>query len=317
MIQEIYKMNFPKPKIVVSKCLGFSKCRYNGQIISDEFVESLRPFVKFITVCPEIEIKLGVPRDSLRIVDGKLIQTKTEKDFSDKINKFSDDFLNSLKNIDGFILKNRSPSCGIGDVRIYGKNNRVIKKSNGFFGDKVLKKFPDLPIEDEGRLRNFKIREHFLIKLFTLTNFKKINSIKKLNDFHEHNKFLFMAYSQVLQKKLGKIVAHNTIFQETYKEYKCVLEKLLNSPCKTSSTINSLNHIYSHFHKKLNQKEKKYFLENIEEFKNKNIPLSTLTHLLYSWALRFNDNYLVNQTIFMPYPEELIKISDSGKGRDL
>ena len=112
-----------KPNVVVSRCLGFDACRYNGQIIPDKFVDKLREYVNFTHVCPEVAIGLGVPREPIRIVqkDGKrrLLQPATGRDISEEINSFAEGFLAELTDIDGFILMNRSPSCGIKDVRIY------------------------------------------------------------------------------------------------------------------------------------------------------------------------------------------------------
>jgi uncharacterized protein YbgA (DUF1722 family)/uncharacterized protein YbbK (DUF523 family) len=318
-------MKFNQPKIVVSKCLGFANCRYNGQTIPDKFLNKLKDFVEIKVICPEVEIGLGVPRKPIRIVKDNLVQQDTNLNLTNKMNKFSEEFLDSLKEVDGFILKNRSPSCGLTDVKNYLENtkkSRCVKKTAGFFGRKVLKKFPKAAIEDEGRLKNFKIRENFLIKIFTLNKFKEIKKKKKIKDlveFQEHNKYLFMAYNQKLQKNLGKIVANlkKQDIVKIYENYEKELLKLLANPYKNKLTINALNHIYGYFNNELNKKEKDYFSENLEEFRNKKIPFSTVNHLLYSWALRFNKNYLLNQTIFMPYPEELIEITDSGKGRDL
>ena len=200
-----------KPVVVVSKCLGFAKCRWNGTEIPDSFVQKLRNYVKFIPVCPEVEIGLGIPRAPIRIVNKRLIQPKTGNDYTEKMNKFSDKFLNTLKKVDGFILKYKSPSCGLKNVPIYPSTGKVQAKSSGpgFFGKKVLTEFKGLPIEDEGRLKNFKIREHFLTSLFMLADFKQVkksNNISKLMDFHSKNRFLLMAYNQKELHNMGKIL---------------------------------------------------------------------------------------------------------------
>ena len=54
-------MKFLKPKIVISKCLEFDACRYDGKLINNKYIRRLRQFVEIETVCPEIEIGLGVP----------------------------------------------------------------------------------------------------------------------------------------------------------------------------------------------------------------------------------------------------------------
>jgi uncharacterized protein YbbK (DUF523 family) len=118
---------FPRPNVIVSKCLEFEACRYNRQIIKDDLVRSLKKHVNYIPVCPEVAIGLGVPRFPVRIVTSgstKLIQPSTSMDVTDAMNKFSERFLSKLKDADGFILKNRSPSCGINDVKVYRSAER-------------------------------------------------------------------------------------------------------------------------------------------------------------------------------------------------
>lgn len=174
-----------KPVIIVSKCLGFAHCRYNGLIITSEFVEQLKPFVEFHPVCPELEIGLGVPREPVRVVDSKgqmhLVQPATGIDCTAKMQNFIERFLLAEKEIDGFLLKSRSPSCGIKDVKIFAgiENNYTTRKAAGFFGNAVLTKYPQMPVEDEGRLINFKIREHFLTRIFTAVRFNKIRNLAK------------------------------------------------------------------------------------------------------------------------------------------
>jgi uncharacterized protein YbbK (DUF523 family) len=129
--------NFPKPKIVASKCLEFEACRFNGQVISDAFVRSLRDTVEFITVCPEVEIGLGTPREPIRIIEiqgrKSLKQPATGRDVTAEMQNFSRQFLDSLPEVDGFILKSRSPSCGPKDVRVYSESGLPAKNSTGFF----------------------------------------------------------------------------------------------------------------------------------------------------------------------------------------
>ncbi len=208
---------FPKPVVVVSKCLGFAHCRYDGQTIENPFVPRFQEFMEFRPICPEVEIGLGIPRKPIRIVtvEGKnrLYQPATERDVTQAMETFVENFLNSLTEVDGFFLKTRSPSCGTQDVKIYPGFDNVSRtfKGSGFFGGEVLKRFDGLPVEDEGRLRNFTIRENFLTKLFTfarLRDVKKSGSIKALIDFHTTHKLMLMGYNQTQMRILGKIAAN-------------------------------------------------------------------------------------------------------------
>ncbi|RJP28389.1 MAG: DUF1722 domain-containing protein [Actinobacteria bacterium] len=317
-----------KPIVIVSKCLGFEHCRWNGEIVNDEFVEGLAAHVVFHPVCPEKEIGLGVPRDPIRIVSSRgvasLVQPATGRDVTSEMLDFCEGFMASTGTVDGFLLKSRSPSCGPGDVKIYpaGGKSGAMDKGPGFFGGAVLAAFPDLAIESDGRLKNFRIREHYLTRLFTISRFRAIQksaAMRDLVDFHARNKLLLMAYNQSELKVLGKIVANHEHRQveELIPLYRDHLARaLLRSPRYTSN-INVLMHALGYFSREITPREKGYFLEALERYRAGNIPLSAVSSIVNSWIVRFNQAYLQQQSFFQPYPEELAFISDSGKGRDL
>jgi len=313
-----------KPIIVASKCLGFESCRYNGGIQNDEFIKRLNNFVEFVTVCPEVAIGLSTPRDPIRIVQNNgelsLIQPKTGKDVSKAMYEFSSEFITSLGEVDGFILKSRSPSCGIKDVKIYPGTEKGggSAKGKGFFASVAQEKLSHLAIEDEGRLKDFNIREHFLTKVFTLSEFRKIKnekSIKNLIDFHSKNKLLFMAYSQKHLKYLGNVVGNNDkkSDDEVFTLYSEVLYQLLSRAPRYTSRINVLMKAMGYFSDKLSHNEKAFLLDTIERYRLGNVTFSVPLYVLKSHVVRFNEERLLNQSFFMPYPEELIEMRDSGK----
>jgi len=314
--------------VVVSKCFGFEKCRYNGITIYDDFVEKLKPYVEYITVCPEVEIGLGVPRDPIRVVseqgDLRLKQPASEKDVTDMMKEFCNAFLTSINVVDGFLLKARSPSCGIKDVKIYPsmEKSAALGKGMGFFGRTVWERFPQFPIEDEGRIKNFRIREHFLTKLFITAKFREMNtspSMKALVKFHTESKFLLMACSQKQLKILGQIVANHEKRRtsEAFELYRTHLFNAFSIPTRYTSNINVLMHSMGYFSEKLSSKEKQFFLDSLEKYRAGKIPLSVNLGILKSWITRFEEAYLAQQDYFEPYPEGLVEITDSGKGRKL
>jgi uncharacterized protein YbgA (DUF1722 family)/uncharacterized protein YbbK (DUF523 family) len=314
-----------KPVVVVSRCLGFDRCRYNGQMVSDPLIERLKEHVDFRPVCPELEIGLGVPRDPIRIISEnehrRLMQPASNRDVTRNMNAFTETYLASLQQADGFILKNRSPSCGIGDVKIYIGHKKWTQsvRGSGFFGGRVLKQYPDMPVEDEGRLRNFRIREHFLTKLYTYMRFRKMaKQMKALVEFHTNHKLLFLAYNQSHCRELGRIVANHekkdvdTVIQQYRQELNHIFQKIP----KEGMIINTLLHAFGGFSKHLSSQERSFFINSIEEYRDERIPLDTLNHLIHSYAIRFNVKYLLNQVFIRPYPKKLVAITDSGKGRD-
>jgi uncharacterized protein YbgA (DUF1722 family)/uncharacterized protein YbbK (DUF523 family) len=288
-------------------------------LIPSDFVKTLKPHVEFMPVCAEMEIYLGVPRNSIRIISTngeiRLVQPATGLDVTEQMSSFTARFLNSVSSIDGFILKFRSPSCGMKDVKVYSSpaNSNVISRSAGFFGGAVAKTFPFLAIEDEGRLRNFNIREHFLTKLYALASFREVEneaSVSGLIEFHTVNKLLLAAHSQKESNILGNIVANRKRldFAEQAELYKKHLAEALKRPPKHTSKSNVLMHSIGYFSKRLSGDEKEYFLRNVERYKKKRIPFSALLAMLQSWIARFDEERLKNQTLFEPFPEDLIEL---------
>jgi uncharacterized protein YbgA (DUF1722 family)/uncharacterized protein YbbK (DUF523 family) len=311
---------------VVSKCLGFEHCRYDGEMIDAPFVDKLKDHVVFCPVCPEVEIGLGVPRKPIRIVcvdDGNtLYQRTTGKDLTAPMRSFLATFLDSLTEVDGFLLKSRSPTCGVNDVKIYTGFETSFRTSrgSGFFGGAVLEKFAGLPVEDEGRIRNFTIREHFLTRIFTFVRFREVKnsgSMRNLVNFHSIRKLLLMGYNQAQMRILGKIVANheNEDFETIVTRYEEHLKRALATPPRYTAMINVLEHAFGGFSKVLSKEEKAFFLESIEEYRDERIPLSALLKVLRAWSIRYRDDYLLGQTLLQPYPGQLVEITDSGKGR--
>jgi len=306
-----------KPRVVSSRCLGFENCRYDGQIIRNRFVESLKSHVEFITVCPEVQIGLGVPRKRIRVVSDKeglrLIQPETDMDFTEQMVEFADGFLDSLGQVDGFILKSSSPSCGLKDVKMYaGARNAPSKgRGAGFFGARVLERFSHLALEDEARLRNERIREHFLTKLFTLANFRETGDrgrMRDLVDFHSRNKMLFLAYNQTGMRKLGRIVANEERREpsELFHEYGEGLGGVLAKGPRTGAGINTMMHALGRFKDKISPGEKALFLDLLDKYRRGTVCMASPVTLLRSWALSHGDKYLIEQTFLEPFPEELL-----------
>lgn len=316
--------NIDKPILVVSRCLGFEKCRYDGSTEPNEFIEKLKKYVHIITVCPEVECGLSTPRNTLRIVEinntKELVQPKENKFLTDKMNKFSKEFLDKLENVDGFILKCKSPTCGVKDAKVYTtlEKGSAIRREKGFFAEEVLRVFPYLPVEDEGRLTNFKIREHFLTRIFVLSDFRNIKSdynFERLKRFHLKNTLLFLAYSQKYSKALDNLIYCNSIenVDTIFKEYEFYLHRLLEKAPRYTSNINVLIKSLEQFSDKITKHELQFIWNTIDKYKNAYVPFSVPLYLVKSYVIRFELHNLLDQTFFMPYPEELVLVSDSGK----
>ncbi len=313
-----------RPRVVVSKCMGFAACRYNGQTLPDKFVEKLKDYVVYYPVCAEVEIGLGVPRNPIRLVqeDGatRLYQPASASDYTEAMIDFSQKYFDSLPAVDGFILKGRSPSCGTKDVKVYLGKTKVAGsvKGQGIFAGQVYQRYPEAAIEEEGRLTNFRIREHFLTKLYSHCRFRQVEqtaTMAALVDFQARNKYLLMAYSQKEQKVLGQIVANHDKLPvaAVIAAYKAHLGMALAKIPRYSNYINAMMHIFGYFSDSLSSGEKSFVLDSFEKYRSGKIPLSVPLTVLKSYVIRYQQDYLLSQTIWSAFPEELMDISDSGK----
>lgn len=339
-----------RPRVVFSRCLTFDHCRYNGQIIASEAVERLKRFCDCVTPCPEADIGLGIPREPIRIVrtgaELRLVQPATGRDVTEEMRAYAEKFLAGLGPVDGFVLKGRSPSCGLSDVKLFayaGRSSPLPGKIAGFFGRAVLDRFPDAAVEDEGRLLNFTLREHFLTRIYTAARFRKLpRTVGALVRFQAENKLLLLGYNQTKMRELGRLVANwkqtdeaqrhrdtrtrsgedeppraPTTPGELHEEYGRILAQALARPPRPQSAVNVLEHALGYFKDKLSPAEKRFSREAIANYRAGRVPLSVPQTIVRAYIVRFGESYLEQQTFFRPYPEELALISDSGKGRDL
>ena len=159
------------PRIGVSACLLGAQVRYDGGHKHDPVLtETLAPFVEWIPVCPEVEIGLGVPRDTLRLVGApgtpRLVVERTGEDLTTRMARFAAARVVELARLglDGYVLKSGSPSCGLFDVRIHDERSRVAGAGRGLFAATLVDALPALPVEDEGRLADPAVRDDFLAR---------------------------------------------------------------------------------------------------------------------------------------------------------
>ena len=321
--------NFEKPNLILSKCLEYCNCRYNGDKIPDKFVRKLEKHVNYIKICPEVEMGLGVPRNSVRLIkrndEYRLVDSMTGEDHTAKMDNYIKKLTSKLneEEIEGFIAKTRSPSCGSNDSKVYPKAGKVPalgEKRAGYFTDNLSEIFPSLVIENEGRIKNFKLRENFLIKIFMLADLRSVienGKIKELIDFHSNNKYLIMSYNQAGLNKLGRIVAAHEKgrTEKTMQKYREEITKTLSLLPDTGKRVNMLQHIFGYVSSDISHEEREYFLETLKDFRKAKVPFSLPLALLRSWVIRFKVEYLMSQTIFSPFPDGLIDLSDSGNGR--
>jgi uncharacterized protein YbgA (DUF1722 family) len=196
------------------------------------------------------------------------------------------------------------------------------RRGSGFFGGPVLERYPGLAIEDEGRLRNYRIRDHFLTKLFALACYRAVKRTKAMRElvrFQAENKMMLMAYSQKELRALGRIVANHEklSFDAVAGAYEEHFQAALARPPRSTSVINVFEHAAGYFSKGLTKREKAYYRSAVNKYRERQVPVSAVSSILRAWIVRFEEDYLLPQTFFEPYPAPLMSLSDSGKGREV
>lgn len=309
-----------KIKLGVSACLLGHKVRYDGSHQRDSFVvDTLGPFVEYVPVCPEVECGLGVPREAMRLEGDpsspRLVTHKSKKDLTDVMIEWAKKRLDELEreNLCGFIFKSRSPSSGMERVKVYNKSGAVIGQSPGIFAKMFMERFPYIPVEDEGRLNDPRLRENFIERVFVFYRWQKVvtssdQKFKNLIEFHERHKLILMAHSQELLKKLGRMVAsgsERSFSKEFLSEYEATLwkaMKLLATPRKHS---NVLYHCMGFLKKNLSADEKQELIEIIEAYRAEHVPLIVPITLINHYVRKYKPPYLQGQYYLNPHPIEL------------
>jgi uncharacterized protein YbgA (DUF1722 family)/uncharacterized protein YbbK (DUF523 family) len=312
---------FARPSVVVSRCIEFDHCRWNGDLISSDLVRQLKPHVDFSPVCPETDIGLGVPRKPLRLVRNgestRLLQPDSGRDVTDEMRQFCSTFLGRLGAADGAITKGRSPTSALKDAMVYASPGRGAGKlgtAPGLFGSMLIETLPHGALEDEGRLRNPRIKAHFLTKLFLLAEFRTIrgtNSGLALREFQSRNELLFRTYGRQQSALLARLAAeavHGSlgVVLDRYEES---LHLLFARAPRCGAHADALMETFDRVSGRLGKEEAVYFRETVQKYRDALLPLSVPLAVVRTWLVRFKDNYLLNQSYLQPYPDDLVDLS--------
>lgn len=320
------KSTYPRVQLGVSNCLLGVKCRYNGGHSQDDFVmDRLAKYVDYIPFCPEDAV-MGTPRESVRLcrVDNELrvLGGKSGADYTDGLLDYNHKMITRLqkKNIDGAVVKSKSPSCGLDRIKIYRPTGEWLGSDKGIgqglFTQALQQAMPYLAVEDEGRLHDPWLRENFVLQLFTRARWRvfltQAPGLVHLQTFHRQHKFLLLSKNEALYRKMGPIVAQANLanWSQTIEQYQTLLYEALASKTQRSNMLNVLEHLYGFVKKHLGPTQKALYRDTLEEFRQGIVPLVAMMKLLQQWVGEFEVEYLQDQLIFDPYPADLALRSD-------
>ena len=301
-------------KLGISRCLTGERVRYDGQQKRDSFLmDTLGRFVEYVTVCPEVDCGLSVPREAMRLVgdpqDPRLLTNKTGRDMTPQMNRWVKPTLRTLAKEDlcGFVFKSKSPSSGLHRVKVYRQNDSTpLKQGRGIFAAAFTERFPDVPVEEEGRLNDPLLRECFIDKVCAYSEFQELLAkprlkLKDLTAFHASFKYSIMAHNPAQVSQLGKLLANNEgPVRLVASEYLSELMKALDNRATRRKQTNVLQHISGYFKKILSPVEKEELHRIIEGYYDELYPLLAPLVLLRHYAVIYNNEYLLGQRYLNP-----------------
>ena len=262
---------------------------------------------------------LSVPRESMRLVGDpdapRLLAPKTGADYTERMQAWARGRTEQLAALGlcGFVFKKDSPSSGLFRVRVYGEQGTPSRTGVGMFSREVVKRFPLMPLEEEGRLNDMPLRESFIERVFAYyrwTRFlEKEPTPGGLVRFHTAHKLTLMAHSPKHYTEMGRLVARaGTIpWGELSATYGRLFMEGLALLGTRRKHVNVLQHLMGYLKKDLSSDDKQELLGLIEDYRTELVPLVVPMTLLKHHLQRHAVPEWVWQQVYLnPYPKELM-----------
>ena len=309
----------PDQRIIlgVSSCLLGKNVRYDGGHKQHHYItDQLSAYFYFFPVCPEVECGLPIPREAMHLTGSvespRLVTVKTGIDLTDQMQIWCDKRLKELEQLQlrGFIFKKNSPSSGLFRVKVYQDKGLPINGGRGLFAQTLTDTFPLLPVEEEGRLADARLRENFIERVYCYDRLLSFLASKPakgdLVRFHTTHKLLMMAHSPGHYRQLGTLVASVLPLHELLPAYTKLFMEALQLLATPAKQTNVLMHCLGYFKKQLTPWEKQELLDLIKRYRIGQLPLIVPLTLLKHYIRRFEQPYLAEQHYFSPHPDELM-----------
>ncbi len=307
-------------RLGISQCLLGEPVRYDGGHKRDQFlVDILGKHIEWIPVCPEVEAGFGTPRESMRLVDDlaepRLITIRSGNDKTNVMRRYAKTRLQDLRslNLSGYVFKKDSPSCGAQRVRVYTREGHRLGNGKGIFANAFQHMFPLIPIEEEDRLQDERLRENFIERVFGYHRWQSHTmngrlSKRALVSFHTTQKYLLLAHSRHHYQKLGQLLANAQPC--TPRQLATLYGQLFMEGLAVKTTVrkhrNVLQHLAGLLKRQLNEIARAELHEVIHDYHRGLVPLSVPITLIRHYVKIFDVPYLQDQTYLNPHPKELM-----------
>ena len=310
----------PRPiRIGISACLLGAEVRYDGGHKRDRFLsETFGRFVEWVPVCPEVEAGFGTPREPMRLVqvkrDVRLLTVKTGRDVTEQLDAHSTRRVSELasEGLSGYVLKKDSPSCGLERVKVYDAHSIAARSGQGRFASVLVERFPDLPVEEEGRLSDPHLRENFVERVFAYWRLRGLFAarwtVAALIRFHTAHKLTLMAHSPEAYRELGRLVARARALprRDLERRYSSAFMGALAVLATRRRHVNALQHMAGYFKQALDRDSKAELLAAIDDYRRELVPLIVPMTLIRHHVRAQHISYLAGQVYLEPHPKELM-----------
>ena len=309
-------------RIGISSCLLGQAVRFDGGHKRHEFLtDTLGSFVEWVPVCPEVECGLGTPRESMRLVrkDGgvRLLTVRSAVDLTDQMERYAQHRVSELRSEElcGYVLKKDSPSCGLLRVKLYpsaDRDNAPDRVGQGLFAAALVRAFPHLPIEEEGRLNDAHLRENFIERVFAYHRLQRLWAsrwtLRSLIAFHTANKMTLLSHDELGYRRLGRLVAigKSLARAELRGRYEAGFMTTLEKLATPGRHVNVLTHMLGHFSDRLEPVARQELLGVVEDYQRGLVPLIAPLTLVRHYIRTLKVEYLLGQTYLDPHPKELM-----------
>lgn len=314
-----------KIPVGISSCLLGERVRFDGGHKRSSYImDSLGEYFEYRAFCPEMSIGLGVPRETIRLVQAdtdtennniRCVGTKNPAmDVTEALKTSADEQRHWHQQVFGYIVKKDSPSCGMERVKVYKKNNPH-RIGSGLYTQRLMKNFPNLPVEDEGRMGDSVLRENFIHRVFIYYRWSKLLdsglSWKKLTDFHARHKYVLFSHDQTAARTLGNSLsnAHQLVIEDYAQSYVAALMAILKISATRANHVNVLQHIQGYLKQDLDKDDKQELVESIENYRLGRLPLIVPVTLLNHYFRKFPNEYISQSFYLTPHPKELMLLN--------
>jgi uncharacterized protein YbgA (DUF1722 family)/uncharacterized protein YbbK (DUF523 family) len=308
----------PPIRIGISACLLGHEVRFDAGHKRNAFLtETFGRFVEWVPVCPEVECGLGTPREPMRLVRGdgvRLLTVKTRVDLTAQMERFSGSRVAALsgEDLSGYVLKKDSPTCGLERVKIYDRHGTPVRGGRGLFAAALVDAFPHLPVEEEGRLADPRLRDNFVERVFAYRRLRSLFvarwTVGDVVRFHTAHKLLLLAHAPEAYRQLGRVVAgaRGLSRQMLERRYIDGFMRALAQLATARLHTNVLQHMAGYFKDRVDAASKRELAETITDYRHGLVPLVVPLTLLRHYVRRFEVAYLAGQTYLQPHPKELM-----------